>query len=64
MSWLTIRVQNAPTKLSGTNALIGRLPRLRKTEKIDELTRIKERQIELLHEHRAALINQDSDEGA
>ena len=35
----------------------------RKTEQIDELTRIKERQIELLHEHRAALINQTVTKG-
>ena len=35
----------------------------RKTRRIDELIRIKERQIELLHEHRAALINQTVTEG-
>ena len=35
----------------------------RKTGQIDELIRIKERQIELLHEHRAALINQTVTKG-
>ncbi len=35
----------------------------RKTGQIDELIRIKERQIELLHEHRASLINQTVTKG-
>lgn len=35
----------------------------RKTEKIDELIRVKERQVELLHEYRASLINQTVTKG-
>ena len=35
----------------------------RKTEQIDELIRIKERQIELLQEQRTALINQGCNKG-